>query len=217
MPPDSPLPAALSIDGWRSLWRALGAAVADDALHAELLAVHGEPRRHYHSRQHLEECLRHLDEARALAAHPDEVALALWFHDAVYEPMRSDNEERSAHWAGRAARAAGVAEEAARRIEGLVLATRHRDDAPPTTDDEALIVDIDLAILGADVRRFDEYERQVRAEYSGVPGILFRRKRRAVLEGFVARASIFRTAPFRERYEAKARENLRRSIAKLKA
>lgn len=208
--------AASDLDAWGELWRALGAPQADPVAYAALVERHREPRRHYHSLQHLDECLRHFDAVRAEAEHPAEVELALWFHDAIYEPFRRDNEERSAQWAAEVARAAGLAADVVARVQALIMATRHEPDAPPRTPDEMLVVDIDLAILGADVRRFDEYERQVRAEYSGIPGVLFRPKRRAVLEGFLARERIYRTPHFHDRFEAKARENLRRSIAKLR-
>jgi predicted metal-dependent HD superfamily phosphohydrolase len=99
-------------------------------------------------------------------------------------------------------------------VHDLVMATRH--DARPATPDAALVVDIDLAILGAEAERFDEYEVQVRQEYAWVPGPLFRRKRRAILEGLLARPGIYATAWFHPRFEARARANLRRSLARLR-
>ena len=116
-------------------------------LFGHLLAAYAEPHRRYHTQQHLQECLGHLQGAWGPAEHPGEVALALWFHDAVYAPDRHDNEPQSADWRGRAVVAAGWAPAVADRIHALILATRH--DAAPATPDEALLVDIDLAILGA--------------------------------------------------------------------
>ena len=89
--------------------------------------------------------------------------------------------------------------------------------APPPLDPDArLLVDIDLAILGAAPERFDEYEVQVRQEYAWVPGPLFRRKRREILQGFLDRPCIYTTEPFRTRFELQARSNLQRSVARLK-
>jgi predicted metal-dependent HD superfamily phosphohydrolase len=99
------------------------------------------------------------------------------------------------------------------RVRQLVLATKH--DARPASADAALLVDVDLAILGAVPERFDEYERQIREEYAWVPGPLFRRKRREILEGFLVRPHVYNTSHFRDRYEAAARANLSRSIAQL--
>ena len=150
-----------------------GVAAVPSALYNELMAAYAEPHRHYHTAQHLEECFAHFDAIGSLAGHPAEVALALWFHDAIYDPKRQDNEEKSAGWARAAVLAAGAAPDAAARIHALVMATRHA--AVPRGPDEEVLVDIDLSILGAAPARFDEYERQVRAEYAWVPDFLFRR------------------------------------------
>ena len=93
------------------------------------------------------------------------------------------------------------------------MATKH--DGVPDAADEKLMVDVDLAILGASVDRFDEYECQVREEYSWVPGWLFRRKRREILRAFLLRPHIFNTEYFLATYEQHARANLERSIAAL--
>ena len=83
---------------WSDAWRALGAS-ADDALLAELLARYAEGQRAYHTLQHLGECLVHLARERDGAERPAEVALALRYHDAIYDVHRHDNEARSADWA----------------------------------------------------------------------------------------------------------------------
>jgi predicted metal-dependent HD superfamily phosphohydrolase len=93
------------------------------------------------------------------------------------------------------------------------MATRH--DAVPGDIDAQVLVDIDLSILGAEEKRFDEYERQVREEYGWVPEPIYRDKRKAILESFLARATIYNTARFIERYEPRARANLARSLARL--
>ena len=207
---------ALFERSWRRAWSALvgpGAGTSGPdgiALRDELLACYAEPQRHYHTQQHLEECLALLEQVRDLAEHPEEVEMALWFHDAIYDVKGSGNEERSAEWAHRALVAAGAAPTAAERVRQLVLVTRH-DDVPGNVDEQVL-VDIDLAILGAERPRFDEYERQIRDEYAFVPGFLFRRKRRQILRTFLDRPVLYSTAMLRERLEARARENLRRAI-----
>lgn len=75
--------------------------------------------------------------------------------------------------------------------------------------------DVDLSILGAASERFDEYERQIRAEYAWVPGVVFRAARRKLLQGFLARPSIFSTARLISAYEARARANLQRALERL--
>jgi predicted metal-dependent HD superfamily phosphohydrolase len=201
-----------SLDDWRATWAALG-GTGDERLWRDLIDRYSEPHRKYHTRQHLDECFARLSEARSEALQPQEIELALWFHDAVYDVRRQDNEQRSADWASAAVLDGGVAPSTADRVHALVMVTRH--DAEPEGSDQSILVDVDLSILGADEARFDEYEQQVREEYSWVPGVVFRYKRRGILEEFLRRPRIFRTPRFSERYETRARANLRRSIEKL--
>ena len=200
---------------WRRAWAGVGHGDADAALGERLLACYREPQRAYHTLQHLGECIDGFDAAIDLAAHPGEVELALWFHDAVYDVARHDNEEKSADWAHAAVLRAGAPADAAARIHGLVLATRHA--TAPAGGDAALLVDIDLAILGAPVDRFDEYERQVRREYAAVADDAFRAGRCEILRSFLARPALYVTERFRARLEAPARANLERSLERLGA
>ncbi len=197
------------LTSWQRAWTGIGAAGEGGALFAQLKTAYAEPQRHYHTLQHLGECLSAFDGARALAEHPHEVELALWFHDAIYDVKGHDNELRSADWARDALSAAGVVAGATQRVHDLVMASRHT--AVPVGRDEQLLVDIDLSILGAQRTRFDEYERQIREEYAFVPGFLFRRKRREILRGFLERPTIYSTPHFHDALEARARDNLRRA------
>jgi len=193
--------------GWIAAWRQLGVA-PPAGLHAALLAAWSEPQRHYHTLQHLAECLTLAAELREEMTHPAEVVLALWFHDAVYDVRAHDNEARSAQWAAQALVEAGVAPDACARIDALIMATCHGAAAAPGTPDSAVLVDIDLAILGSDAPRFAEYEAQIRAEYAWVPPDVFGVKRRDVLRGFLDRHLIYITNTMHARFEAQARHNL---------
>jgi len=141
----------------------LGSAQPGEQLFAEVMRRYAEPHRSYHTTRHLDECFAKLDEARQHADRLYEIELALWFHDAVYDVRGSDNEERSASWAQAVVLAAGLDTSVEGRVRDLILATRH--DVSPPAGDAALLVDVDLAILGSPVERFDEYEHQVRQEY----------------------------------------------------
>jgi predicted metal-dependent HD superfamily phosphohydrolase len=206
----------VSGDSWRRVWSELGAHTIDGGVFNQLVAAYSERHRHYHTLQHLRECLAHCEAAASLARRPAEVEIALWFHDAVYDQRRADNEERSAEWAWRAILAAGCAEEVAQRVQSLVLATRAHE-APAGDADTQLLLDIDLAILGAAPARFAEYGSQVRAEYAHVPEADFRAGRAQVLAGFLARPRIYATAAFHDALEHRARENLAQALAVLAA
>ena len=198
---------------WQSVWRELGAADANSELFQRLVTCYSESHRKYHTMQHLQECFALLDRVGSFAEQPAEVELALWFHDAIYNTRKSDNEKKSADWARESAMAGGVSDDQATRIFELVMATRH--NALPVGRDAEVMVDVDLGILGAESARFDEYEIQVRQEYSWVPEFIYRRERRKVLQEFANRASIYSTKYFREQFESRARDNLARSLARL--
>jgi predicted metal-dependent HD superfamily phosphohydrolase len=194
---------------WRRMWAGIGATGDGVSAQEELLSRYSEPWRKYHTLQHLQECIATFESVAHLAARPAEVEAGLWFHDAVYELRRADNEEQSAHLARRVLCAAGVPGAASSHVEELVLATKHT--ALPVAPDEQLLVDIDLAILGASESRFAEYEHQIREEYSFVPDAVFREKRRAVLHSFIARPRIYSTQHFHGLLEHRARANLARA------
>jgi predicted metal-dependent HD superfamily phosphohydrolase len=204
----------LTAEGWRGLWAGLGAQEIPGGLFNQLVAAYSEPHRHYHTLQHLRECLAHFDAAASLARHPGEVELALWFHDAIHDARRQDNEERSAEWAARSVRAAGCEPAIADRVRSLVLATAGH--AASDDPDTALLLDVDLAILGTTAARFAEYGRQVRAEYAHVPEPDFRAGRASVLAGFLARPRLYLTEPFHAALEQRARDNLAGALAALK-
>lgn len=177
---------------------------------ADLEAAYAEKHRAYHTAEHIRACLAELDGSRELCERPDEVELALWFHDAVYKTRASDNEEQSALWAARVLNEIGAPDETGERVAGLVRVTTHAGK-PPTTDAQVL-VDIDLSILGALPAVFEEYEKQIRREYSWVPMPMYRPARVRILRAFLERESIYCTPAFRDRLEEQARVNLARSI-----
>lgn len=195
-------------DSWRALWP--GGAAEGESIYRDLVVRYSEPQRAYHTLDHVADCLRRLDEVRPLLARPAEAELALWFHDAVYDPRRADNEEQSAALAAGALRAAGVGAGVVERVAGLIRLTSH--PAAEVTGDGAIVCDIDLAILGAPPERFEQYDAAIRREYAWVPEEMFRRERARVLAGFLARPRIYYTPTFADALEQQARANLRAAI-----
>ena len=194
---------------WQRSWAALGLTPPAD-LQQRLLAAYAEPQRHYHTQQHLAECLVHLDAVWQQAQRPSEVAIALWFHDAIYDIKAKDNELRCAQWAVQELKDYGATDETCQRVHALIMATCH-SAAPAEASTEAdakLLVDIDLAILGASPERFAEYDAQVAAEYAWVPRLVYHFKRQQVLNSFLQRDAIYLTPHFHQRLEAQARRNL---------
>lgn len=178
----------------------------------DLVARYGEPARHYHDLAHVRACLDLFELHRHCFADPEATELAIWFHDGIYDPTRSDNELCSADLADSLLTGLGVDPATLASVRQLILATRH--DAAPSDPDARLLVDIDLSILAAPESQFDAYERAIRREYAHVPEPAFREGRARVLRAFLARDAIYLTAPFRH-LEAPARANLTRSLDRL--
>ena len=210
-------------------WTAFAASIgagrdAAVAVFADLERRHGDPGRHYHTLAHVADCLVELDSAPTLCDRTDAVELALWFHDAVYDPRAADNEARSAALLREAGSRLGLDPALAARAEALVTATAHLagggilpDDATPgpSRRDREAIRDIDLAILGAPRDRFDAYETAVRREYAYLPDPEWRSGRSRVLRMFLDMPRIYLTDPFHDRRETPARRNLADALARL--
>src|SRR5262249_40856713 len=146
---------------WVRCINELGYARPSPSVWDDLRARYSEPQRAYHTLQHLDECFGWFEQSRTLAERPGEVALALFYHDAIYDTHSRDSEERSAKLAVEVLKGIGGNGDLD-RVAALIMATKH--DAVPNGIDAQLLVDIDLSILGAAPARFDEYERQVRLE-----------------------------------------------------
>ncbi|MFF7856740.1 hypothetical protein [Streptomyces sp. NPDC007904] len=187
----------------------------DPAPYAEnLLARWQEPQRRYHTLAHLTAVLDHVDELEAYADDPDVVRLAAWFHDAVYLPDRSENEERSARLAERALTEAGVPRAKAAAVARLVRLTLTHDPADDDRDGQVLC-DADLAVLASPPSAYAAYTAAVREEYHFVPGDAFREGRSAVLRQLLALPRLFRTPYGTGHWEATARYNLRGELEML--
>lgn len=178
---------------------------------AEVFALprYREPHRAYHGEAHIRAML---DALAARGVSTPTLALAVWGHDLVYDPTAADNEERSADEFDAWLERQGAPGDVRSDVRRLILATRHR--ALPASRDEALLVDADLAILGAERAAFAAYDAAIRREYAHVPGLAYRMGRFRVLEGFLGRPRIYTTAEFAP-LEAQARTNLRWVLRKL--
>jgi predicted metal-dependent HD superfamily phosphohydrolase len=202
---------------WGSLFNSLGINSSSRDLNenfSDLFNKYSESHRYYHTPKHLWDCLQEFDKAKKLLEEPLAVESALWFHDVVYDTHAKDNEEKSAQYASRVLCKLNLPEQFVKKTENLVLLTKH--NVEPKGIDEKLILDIDLAILGKPQKVFDEYELNIRKEYSWVGDHDFMEGRSKILQYFLNRSFIYRTSLFRERYEASARRNLEISLRNLK-
>ncbi|GAA4914006.1 hypothetical protein ACFPM3_23060 [Streptomyces coeruleoprunus] len=206
-------------DDLRQRWTAAVTAAHGAAEHAapyadDLLRRWAEPQRRYHTTDHLLAVLRRVDDLADHADDPAAVRLAAWFHDAVYLPERSTNEERSARLAERALPELGIDEGRTEEVVRLVLLTVTHDPAPGDRNGEVLC-DADLAVLAGEPEAYEAYARAVREEYGFVPDGAFREGRAAVLRQLLGLPRLFRTPYGAREWEGPARRNLMSELARL--
>jgi predicted metal-dependent HD superfamily phosphohydrolase len=177
----------------------------------EMIQAYSAPDRHYHNLKHIEDCLAALDGVAGLSERDREVlTAAIWWHDIVYDPTRSDNEEESADLAEH-----NLAIDLRHDVGRLIRLTKTHN-VQPGDRLGAIMISIDLKILGADPSTYAVYTGAIRREYAHVPDAAYRAGRRAVLERFAARPAIYPDAAFFARLEAQARVNIAREIETLR-
>jgi len=182
-----------------------------------LVAAYRAPDRRYHNLQHLDEMFRVVGRLAGITDDLRSVQLAIWFHDAVYDSRAKDNESRSADLAVQLLGPIGAGRAELEKQIRLILATRHGVDSPPAADREAtLLVDADLAILGAATDRYREYAAAIREEYAWVPDAEYATGRTAVLEHFLSRPRLFTSEALHAECDDRARMNLRHELASLR-
>ena len=177
----------------------------------ELATAYTAPSRHYHNLAHIEDCLGALARVENLSPLEREIlSAAIWWHDVVYDATRADNEELSAQLAEQ-----HVRQDLRQEVGRLIRLTKTHDVQP---DDRlgAILISIDLSILGAEPARYDAYAAAIRQEFIHVPEDDYRAGRARVLSQFAARPVIFPDAAFAARYDRQARENLARELASLR-
>jgi predicted metal-dependent HD superfamily phosphohydrolase len=180
----------------------------------DLLRRYAEPHRRYHTGAHLAAVLAHIDDLAGWADDPRAVRLAAWFHDAVYDPLRTDNELRSAGLAERVLPPLGLDHALTSRVARLVrLTAGHAPDAGDT--DGAVLCDADLAVLAGSPRTYAAYVDAVRAEYAALDDVTWRRGRGDVVRTLLLRDPLYRTPPAHAGWTDRARANLTGELAAL--
>jgi predicted metal-dependent HD superfamily phosphohydrolase len=187
--------------------------ILSDSIFKDLIKQYSSKSRHYHDLTHIENMLNSIAHYRSMITDYDAVFFSVWFHDVVYESLKSDNEEKSAEYAKRALTKLNYPLDRIEIVFQLILATKNHTNVKPEENlDTRLLLDADLKVLGADTEQYMLYAKAVRKEYSLVPDILYKPGRKKVLTKFLEMPFLFRTKEFQNLYEEKARENLKREI-----
>ena len=199
-------------DRFTALWnRCLldGVSSNPKLIFEDLKRRYAEPHRHYHTEDHVRHCLQELDRVAHLAGDRDALEMAIWFHDAIYDPVADDNELQSAELfvsvADKRIRPALIS-----KVYELILVTTH--DSIPVSPDERVVVDIDLSSFGLDWSEFHADSLALREESCRRTDKEFYTAQLRFDRDLLARPTLFSTGFFRDRYEQKARSNVERRI-----
>ena len=183
-----------------------------ESLWRELEEKYCAATRHYHTLAHLDDMLIQLVPLRDAFEDWHAIVFAVAYHDAIYNSLRSNNEEKSALLAAKRLKSIGVPEERVRECQQLIVATKRHEAADYETN---LFTDADLSILGSDSDTYNRYLRNIREEYSMYPDFLYNPGRKKVLLHFLGMDSIFKTKEFFGPLEAQARKNLQAELRML--
>jgi predicted metal-dependent HD superfamily phosphohydrolase len=179
-------------------------------LWAEITKAYTHKKRHYHTLTHLENMIEELDQYRPRITDWDTTLFAVFYHDIVYNVLKQNNEEKSAMLAVNRMTSLAVPAEKIEKCKAMILATKaHQITNNPDTD---LFTDADLAILGQPWNTYENYTRQIRAEYAIYPDIMYKPGRKKVLAHFLAMKRIYKTEQFYAQFERAARENMEREL-----
>ena len=187
---------------------------SDKTLHLtlweEIVENHTNKKRYYHTLEHLESLLFQLTPIKTEINHWNTILFTLFYHDVIYNSLKSNNEEKSAEFAIQRMQLLSVPQEIIKRCENQILATKHHKLSEDT--DTNYFTDADLAILGANWETYQQYYKNVRKEYAVYPNLVYNSGRKKALKHFLTMDNIFKTEYFYKKFEKTARENIQREI-----
>ena len=195
-------------------------SAAITALWQDIAARYNEPQRAYHTLDHIQQLFVQFEQIRHALHEPHIIALALFFHDVIYDPKRSDNELKSAEYAVEVLKDYLSAEQCQYIYALIMMTATHQINKSVDEDkisDAAYLLDMDLSILGGSWSEYQQYAQAVRQEYAHVTKLNYRVGRIAVLQKLLTHTTLYLTDYYHSRLEKQARDNIKREISFLRA
>ena len=204
------------INWLKSEWHILTKNYCDstlaESLWAEIESQYIIKNRHYHNLSHIFNMLKQLDETKTEIKDLESLKFAIWYHDIIYKSTKKDNEDKSALFALKRLKKINFNPERAQIVQELILSTKKHTIIKSQNNDNAVLLDLDLSILGTDWNTYKKYISNIRKEYKIYPNFMYNPGRKKVLNHFLERETLYFTEHYKEQYEAQARENLNREI-----
>lgn len=183
-----------------------------DLLWNEIEKQYTQKVRHYHNFHHIKNMLLQAKNNKNSIVNYDAFLFSIWYHDIVYKPTKKDNEQKSAYLALKRLKHLNLDKKQYRIIQSLIVSTNKHQIVLPNNNDNALLLDIDLSILGSNWVTYQTYIKSIRKEYAIYPNFLYKKGRKKVLMLFLERENLYFTDIYKKIYESKARENLLKEI-----
>lgn len=204
------------INWLKSEWHILTKNYCDstlaESLWAEIESQYIIKNRHYHNLSHIFNMLKQLDETKTEIKDLESLKFAIWYHDIIYKSTKKDNEDKSALFALKRLKKINFNPERVQIVQELILSTKKHTIIKSQNNDNAVLLDLDLSILGTDWNTYKKYISNIRKEYKIYPNFMYNPGRKKVLNHFLERETLYFTEHYKEQYEAQARENLNREI-----
>ncbi|WP_246147051.1 HD domain-containing protein [Seonamhaeicola marinus] len=198
---------------WLSLACKYGASEKNaNALWKEIENQYSQKHRYYHNLSHIENLLILAESCKERIKNFDAVLFAVWYHDIIYSATKKDNEVQSANYAQERLTSLNLEKGLIETIKTLIISTQKHEIILTENNDNALLLDMDLSILGSSWEDYHKYLKNIRKEYAIFPNFMYRKGRKKVLQHFLERDTLYFTAYFQSKFEAQARKNLNKEI-----
>jgi len=175
---------------------------------------YAEPWRYYHTLNHINELFAYFDQWHPKLRKAAHVELAIWFHDVIYQPKSSVNEEESVKLFVAFCEDTAQPPTLCSVVSNYIIATKSHKINDADDDDLKYFLDFDLSILGKPEPAYDIYADQIRNEYIHYSDKDFCNGRIKVLN-HLASGGLFITKDFQDLLEEKAKRNLLREAKTL--
>lgn len=181
----------------------------------EIYKNYASENRHYHNLQHISHLLKLAENNQADFQEYDMLRFAIWYHDIIYNATKSNNELESAEFAQKRLKKFKIDTKKIGNCADLIISTKKHEVLNAQNEDNAYLLDFDLAILATSWESYENYCQNIRKEYSMFPDFLYKKGRKKVLQHFLERPQIYHTQKYRDLWEAKARENIQKELTLL--
>lgn len=201
-------------------WFDLSSKFLDDkktlnCLWEEILKYYSGKSRYYHNLSHIKSMLIQAEDHKKELMDFDALLFAIWYHDIIYTSTKKDNEEKSAIFAEKRLKSLNFDQIRLKNVQNLIISTKKHQIIVEENSDNAYLLDFDLSILGTDWNTYQKYVQNIRKEYKIYPSFMYNPGRKKVLKHFLDRDYLYFTEYYRQRFEKKARENLKKEIESL--